>query len=380
MHRKAGIATFLALSLALMAAAPLVNLRDDNVRTYARRLLAERNYPRLQRLLFNADFLVAEFSALTWRTGLSTSPAKVVVGQDGWLFLGDAYGDNVSQHRFGEQPGDPALAARIATNLLAWQAWLRAQGVQGFALVIGSDKHHIYREALPHWADLGRPPRIRSLLDGPARALIADPAPALRQASAQGPVPTYYRSDTHWNLYGAALSLDALRQTLAGQGVALRWPTASPPAIEHVGSRIGGDLGRFLYIQERLEEPEPHPAVTNREAIDGSDIRVLETGERLEPGAFGQLQFPRHTVRVVTPGALNPLKVLWLRDSFGIAQSPLMAAAFRETIQLHWGTGFENGAQRLVELVRQQRPDLVVLTVVERGLLSDVFLTPPPQD
>ncbi|MBU4520005.1 MAG: hypothetical protein KJ677_11375, partial [Gammaproteobacteria bacterium] len=61
-------------------------------------------------------------------------------------------------------------------------------------------------------------------------------------------------------------------------------------------------------------------------------------------------------------------------------QSPLMAANFRETIQLHWGRALGKQARLFVDLVREQKPDLVVITVVERSLPSNLFLVPPPQE
>lgn len=379
MKHKAAIKVFLACSLALVLAVPAVNLSKVSARAHAQRLISQKKTDLLVQLLFNSDVLMARFSALTWRTGLSNSPTNVVVGQEGWMFLGDGHENNTSAQRFGESVKDARLARDMGQNLLAWNRWLRAQGVKAFAVVIGADKHRIYNDHLPDWANLQRTARSRALLDGPARPLIADPAPALRQLSGDDAPHTYYRSDTHWNMWGAAISMETLRQTLTQQGLSLNWALTSPPTIDHTGTRIGGDLASFLRIQATLTEQEPHPALLNRDAIK-SDVRELDTGNPLKAGDFGRLQYPGHTVQVVTEGAANDLKVLWLRDSFGIAQSPLMAANFRETIQLHWGRALDEQARLFVDLVRQQKPDVVVITVVERVLPANLFLVPPPQE
>lgn len=379
MKHKTAVKVFLSISFALVLTVPAVNLSNESARAYAQRLYAQKKTDRLVQHLFNGDFLMAQFSALTWRTGLSTNSAKVVVGREGWLYLGDGHDNNTSAQRFGESANDAQLARDMGQNLLAWNHWLRAQGVQGFAVVVGTDKHRIYSRHLPEWANLQRPARIRGLLAGPARSLIADPAPALRRLSTNEAPHTYYPSNTHWNMWGAAISLETLRQTLTQQGLNLNWALPSPPAIDHTGIRNGGDLASLLRIQDTLTEQEPHPVLLNREAIK-SDVQELGTGKTLSAGDFGQLQYPGHTVRVVTQGATNDLKVLWLRDSFGIAQSPLMAANFREIIQLHWGRALGDQARMFVDLVHQHKPDLVVMTVVERVMPADLFLVPPPQD
>jgi alginate O-acetyltransferase complex protein AlgJ len=376
---KAAVWSFIGITLLLVLSLPVINLRSEPARAYAQRLIKQKNTDRLVRLLFNGDFLEAELSRVLWKTGLSINPEKVVVGERRWLYLGDGYDLNTSAQGFGESDRDALMGQAMGRTLMDWDRWLKAQGVKGFVLVVGPDKHRIYRRHLPQWVDLQRPPRIRTLLSSGAGHLIADPTAELIRRSEDDRVHTYYRSDTHWNMWGAALSLESLRQTLERQGVALSWAMPQPPAIDHTGTRIGGDLASFLRIQHTVREQEPHPLILNREAIR-SDIRELGTGRPLPAGDFGQVQYPGHTVRVVTEGAANSLKVLWLRDSFGIAQSPMMAANFRETIQLHWGRALADQARLFVELVQDERPDLVVMTVVERVMPEALFLTPPPQD
>ena len=377
MRPRTAVRLFLVTALIPLLALPAYNLREEAARTYAKRLLDERKTARLQQQLFNVDFLVGAWSALTWRSGLSTDPQKAIVGYDGWLFMGDRYANNLSAQRLAETPGDIERAAGIGHNLLAWDRWLRNRGVKGFVLQIGPDKHRVHAEQLPDWARLGRPPRVELLTNGVARRLISDPALALmRVAQSELPGP-YYKTDSHWNLWGAATAMAELRQALNAQGVEVLAALPEPPKVERVDTRPGGDLSAFLRIQQAIEEQEPIPRGLTSPLRD-SDIRNLETQAVVQPASFGQLQFPRLTLRVVTPGAANPLKVLWLRDSFGSALSPFFAAYFHETIQLHWSYAFNKNAERLVELIQTHQPDLVVITLVERVALAELLLTPPP--
>ena len=74
------------------------------------------------------------------------------------------------------------------------------------------------------------------------------------------------------------------------------------------------------------------------------------------------------------------MKVLWLRDSFGSAQAPSVYATFSEVVQTHWQVALAKKAAPLVAMVKTHQPDIVLLTVVERAVLSELLLTPPPKD
>ena len=379
MNHRSAVGLFIGTSLALLLAIPTVNLSDRKIRQQVWALAMERDAVKLKNILFNRDWLDSLQSRAALPFGISTNPAAVIVGTDGWLFLGDQENRNTSAQRYGESDRDARIALEMGHNLLAWEAWLHAQGVRGVAWVIGPDKHRIYNEHLPRWIDLGRPARIRGFVDGPAKHLIADPTDPLKALSTGDGPPTYYPSDTHWNMWGAAIGMEALRSTLRGQGLDLNWALATPPAIASVDDRAGGDLARFLHMEDATRDPEPHP-ISLAPMPPQSDIREWGTDRFLQADALGQLQYPGKIVRVITPDAANDLKVLWVRDSFGIAQSPLMAVNFKETVQVHWQAAFTEDAQLLIKLVQEQRPDLVVLTVVERVMPYWLFSTPPPKD
>jgi len=75
------------------------------------------------------------------------------------------------------------------------------------------------------------------------------------------------------------------------------------------------------------------------------------------------------------PCTLNGKKVLWLRDSFGTAMAPFMAATFSETLQIHYETADTALLARLVETFK---PDYVFVTVVERAARRKRFGSVPP--
>jgi alginate O-acetyltransferase complex protein AlgJ len=379
MKHKAAVGVFLCLALLPLVLVPAFNLTGEPARLYAQKLVKERKIDRLRGLLYNADFLEAGVSRLTWRLGWSVDPSKAVVGREGWMYLGDRFANGISSHRKGATDADHALAQRISDNLLGWERWLKAQGVQGFALMIGPDKPRIYATHLPGWVSLVGVPRIRGLVSGSAQRVVSDPGPELMRMSTQAATPTYYRTDSHWNPWGGAISLNALKRTLHGQGVTLDWPFSDPPAILQTHGGEGGDLARFLRIQASIHEQAPMPLLRNQGALS-SELRDTATGELLKADPKAALLFPRQIVKVTSRGAANDKKVLWLRDSFGSAQAPSVYATFSEVVQTHWQVALAKKAAPLVAMVKTHQPDIVLMTVVERAALSELFLTPPPKD
>jgi alginate O-acetyltransferase complex protein AlgJ len=379
MKHKAAVAVFLCLALLPLVLVPAYNLTGEPARTYAQKLWKERKLVRLRGLLYNADFLEAGLSRLAWRMGWSVDPSKAVVGREGWMYLGDRFAQGLSTHRRGASEADHALARGISDNLLGWERWLKAQGVRGFALMIGPDKPRIYAKHLPGWVSLVEVPRIQGLVSGSAQHLVSDPAPDLVRMSTHAATPTYYRTDSHWNPWGGAISLNALKRTLQGQGLDLVWPMSDPAAILETHDGEGGDLARFLRIQSTIRERVPMPQLHTADK-PGSEFRDTATGELLLADHQAALQFPRQIVKVTSQGAANAMKVLWLRDSFGSAQGPTVYATFNEVVQTHWQVALADKGAKLIAMVKTHQPDIVLMTVVERAALSELFLTPPPKD
>ena len=101
----------------------------------------------------------------------------------------------------------------------------------------------------------------------------------------------------------------------------------------------------------------------------------FETGNLLMSGGNPQIEAPRHPLLVKSKYALNQKRVLWLRDSFGVAISPYMAATFAETLQLHYALA---NPVLFAQLVDTYKPDYVFITVVERDARSKWFENLPP--
>lgn len=100
----------------------------------------------------------------------------------------------------------------------------------------------------------------------------------------------------------------------------------------------------------------------------GNTLRVSDTSDRQEDMSKQLI--------VHTSNALNDKKVLWLRDSFGVALYPYMNATFSTIMQQHYQDVLTN-PEYMKKLITEFKPDLVIITVIERNSLSEYFENAP---
>jgi alginate O-acetyltransferase complex protein AlgJ len=325
-------------------------------------------------VLYNLDFALPRLGLLLYRRGISLDPEETVVGKDGWLFLGDKYQKTLSVHRRAPQPADAAQSRRIDAAQREWDAFYRAQGVQSYQVVVGADKGGIYPEYLPDWA---RPaPRTPTdyLIETVPESIYVDTRPALRAARSRYLLPLYYRTDTHWNDLGGWVAFQAFAQVAARRVPGLRWPKPDEVRPKEVVPWPGGDLANFLRIGALVHDENVSMRVLRDEGLEIERIDY-RTGKLIARTPNVPLPAPRKLILVRSPNALNDKRVLWLRDSFGNAMSPYMAATFKDVVQVHFG---EMSPIALARLVGRYRPDFVFVTVVERDARQGWFEQRPP--
>lgn len=360
-----------------MAAVPLQNLVQRGPSALLQQALSGRGLSGLREALFNLDQLSLLWAKVVQPLGVSTDPRQVIIGRDSWLYLGDKYVATLTATRTGLTQRDAARAQEISESMMDWNGWLSRHGVSAFRIMIGPNKDSVHPEGLPSWATPRQPAKAQALADGSAGSLYVDLRDGLRKHAMQETEPLYYRTDTHWNALGAANALRLFAASLDSADLGLKWPTDGGIQIVRVDSRKGGDLARFLRMQDSLLDREP---VINLPLAVELDTTVTdgETNELVRSGGNEAVDYPKQTVLVNAPKALNQRRVLWVRDSFGTGLSPYMAATFDEVVQLHYDTAFADEGQKLAMIVRMWKPDFVFITVVERAALSELFLARPP--
>jgi len=275
--------------------------------------------------------------------GESPLPEKVVVGKDGWFYLGNSYNRVVDQHR-GLLPLSPDSARYIARHLQQQQAVMAQQNAL-FVVLIAPDSHTIYPEYLP---DNLQPAPGPTRLDVLSRAVAATRVPfvdirdTLRAAKRDQFV--YYQTDTHWNDYGtmigSAVLIDRIRQVRPGPRLQLsHFQISKEPGG-------GGDLVTMLTVQQERKDEVFYVIVPK------AGVAARQTATVPNPASG----FP--STRFSGPGTG---KLLFIGDSFSHSMMPFLATSFRESY-------FVRSSHLDPALVAAEKPDVVVFEVVERNL------------
>lgn len=321
------------------------------------------------------DFVSRWLAIALYPLGISTDPKQVIIGRDGWLYLGDMHAQTVSVDRRPPTAAEIELGKQIGAATDAWDAYLSSKGVKLFRVMIGPNKGTIYPEHMPGWAKPASPNATDALFAGTSKMLYIDLRTALLEAKASQSHDLYYKTDSHWNFLGAGFAFRAFAQQVGSAAPDLRWPSNSAYDFTRSIPHEGGDLANFLRLSANLSDSVP--------MIHALDLPVettqsdFDTKQIIHQGGNSMIGAPAKPLLVKSVGALNNKKVLWLRDSFGGGMSPLMAATFSDVLQLHWREAIKPGG-RFVQLVEKWKPDYVFLTVVERDSKEGDFAVFPP--
>lgn len=205
---------------------------------------------------------------------LHESPVRdVLIGDDGWLFYA-GYGDGADLTDFlGRFPVDEGAVRNHLVALGARSERLAARGVT-YLFVAAPNKQTVYPEHVP----LRRHGPVTTQLDRFAAAVPPSfPFLDLRVAFARGRErhELFYRTDTHWNEYGAFLAFQEVLARLATLRPGV--PTFDEADIRfEERPRAGGDLAEMLAMEDVWRDVER--SWTWR-ALPRSPLRVVLVGD-----------------------------------------------------------------------------------------------------
>jgi alginate O-acetyltransferase complex protein AlgJ len=296
--------------------------------------------------------------------GVSPNP-DVIIGRDGWLFY--------SEKR--------ALAyyrrVKLFTNaeLAQWQQALEkrrdelAQHGSRYLMVIAPNKDTIYPEFMP--AEItrinaeSRMDQLVNYLQTHSDIDILDLRPALTAAKANQLV--YYRTDTHWNQFGALIAYQEIIKRLAGW-----FPQLQPLPFELTrakNNRPGGDLTGMINLRSQFSEENTEitaPTLTAQPSfalIPLSFIAPRETPAWQRPVATERKDNSLPTAVVIG-------------DSFGLTLQPFLSEHFKR-IAYYIDYGLDQ--ETLSQILEQEQPDVVIHEFAERRFQEQMpyFLQTP---
>ncbi|GAB3500268.1 hypothetical protein GCM10027341_25220 [Spirosoma knui] len=276
--------------------------------------------------------------------GESPLPEKVVVGKNGWFYLGNSYNNVMDQHR-GLQPLSADSARVIANHLQLRQQELARQGIRLYVF-IAPDSHTIYPEHLPDQLQVSAEP---TRLDVLKKAIVQQGLPLIDVRdtlwAAKRNHVVYNQTDTHWNDYGTLIGCASLINYILRDEPSVPAMRLSDFQIQKQRG-IGGDLVRMLTVQDDMKDPVYY-------FIKPVAARTARQTETVPNPAFG---FP--STRYVGSGTK---KLLFIGDSFSHSMMQLLPGYFRESF-------FVRDNKLATTLVQTEKPDLVVIEVVERNI------------
>jgi hypothetical protein len=330
--------------------------------------------------LYNFDFAIPLIQFPLSRLSVSLSPEKVVIGKNGWFYLGDFYQETITRHRYGASPEQITQAGQVLSAMKSWNSWFKSEGVACFRVMICPDKSTIYPEFMPDWARkvTSNPEPIDLIVGQSPGGLISTAKDDLVSAKSARHEVVYYKTDTHWNRPGAWIGYKAFFSDMRrdGCGGDLRFLDDSQVSFSS-SKRGGGDLPRMLGLDKTLQDDELTLNLSTTVPVETEQIDY-DTGRSLRSGGNPEVKYiqMQRLVLVRSRGALNQKRVLWFRDSFGTPLSSLMTATFSETLQVDHSI-LENHAE-VARIVKSFHPDYVFVTIVERNILLSIFTEPAP--
>ncbi|MFC3194785.1 hypothetical protein ACFODZ_11095 [Marinicella sediminis] len=350
------ILTFLVTAGLTIAAIPLSNLYRDG-------------WQSSRQDWFRADHAEAWLNVLVY--GLfdrSMVPDKVVVGKNGFLFLGNQYGHLIykTQNIFPYASSEvPAWGGQVK----ALQHWYARQGIP-IVLAMVPNKHSVYAEHLPEWIVPDRPGLSDNLVEEATKqnVQLLDLRQSLSSAKAGRTDLLYWKTDSHWNLRGAEIGFSAIMQAVEQlTGWSVQLPVVSVTEFPLAAM----DLARIMKIDHLLPDDielgQQYGTAQYASFCAGKIVLPDLVLDPCEQQSFVHLSVNTAAQYVINDQALNQQKVLLLADSFSMQNAHLYQRSFQTIWAVHYDQLY---GEQLARFISLYQPDLVIYQVVERSIFQ----------
>ena len=274
---------------------------------------------------------------------------RAFVGRDGWLYF--TGNDSLVDMR-GISPYTEAELRNDVEQINARGQLLAVRGIR-YGFVVFPDKHTVYPQFLPRGVYAGFEHRRLNALDTAVaqtgRDYYFDATDALRRDAARSPFRLYYKSDTHWNPWGAYLGYEAW-VAASGRQLNLRPFDYRFDQFRTARQSLRGDLSKISGYYPH--DPNIYPPA-------GAGCQSAEPWS-VSNGMLHRLNTIARHMRTADCGGNGTALVL--HDSFLDSIERYVTANFKRS-RLIWNYPAD---QDFGWLVDQLHPDTVVIERVER--------------
>ncbi len=267
--------------------------------------------------------------------------ARVIRGDDGFLFLADAIDTACSPH---------APVAETVANLDRLATIIERSGREMVAMV-APDKSTVHPQLLPD--DLATFDCFEQYTEDLWTSLSAADIPGyhdlralLQRESSTTREPLYLRKDSHWDSRGSLAMVQMLVDSLA-PGL---W---NPDDVEYIG--LGAYTGDLTGMQGNPEVDQAPMYALSRESVVAEETEVLDD---IEGGPNRRFKNNGPEGRLISGRS-----VLFL-DSFGLVALPQLVPYFEDLTVIRL-VDFPTESERFISLIGES--DRVIVLTVERG-------------
>lgn len=306
--------------------------------------------------------IIAFRNSILLNTFKSSCTNNVRVGQKDWLFFLDK---NSSSEALGLSPFTDKELDLWCRGIESRHEKLKKRGIH-FVVLVGPNKEEIHPEFLSAFIrrqakGLSRLEQLTAELKRRGIVHVVDARENLLNRKERDPL--YFRTDTHWNARGSFYTYQKVLQNIGSyfpKLVPLSWQETRAVGMEgenaDQSNSAEGDLTRMLGLSDKSESLEIRfpDNCQWRFASDNqtdSKARALPLKDQFQP--------------INTLSNTDGPKLLMIRDSYAIALVPLLAQHFSGATFV-WQRGLP------MDLVEQQKPDIVVWEFVQRALYEDL--------
>ena len=317
------------------------------------------------RLVYRTDLVRARNLLLV--KAFTVSPSNgVLVGKKDWLYY-MLDGDDATMRN--ARPFSSEELAEWTSALEQRRQWLEHRGIK-YCFVLAPSKCTIYPEFLPdaytRINEKSRCDQLVAYLKEHSKLDVLDLRQFLISQKPQGQL--YLRTDTHWNKLGAMLATTAIIDHLRPQlpslhpSLGTKEYSVTPRPVEH------GDLVRLMGIDGYMPEVAP---LLSRAGGEGWKLSHHPPQPTQDPkDAYKPL-----ATQCVPDNSKLPRAVI-IGDSFSVPMCAYLAPNFSR-VYLDRDTHSQKESRFLADVIKEEKPDVVLQELTERKLMLPAPVNPP---
>jgi alginate O-acetyltransferase complex protein AlgJ len=302
--------------------------------------------------------LVGMKSKIGLMLGMSNFSEKVVIGKNGFLFLGNAHDRVIDQVR-GKKKFSKKKLSDWQKAFQQKKEYLLKKGIPLY-IAIAPNKHSIYPEYLPDNIKPSSTNELQQIIGSNVGLDIINLEDALLREKKKWGNLLYHKTDTHWNVIGSYLGYCDIVRRLQLKLSDLKVLNIEQRDFSSVPSKQGGDLACMLNVAGAVDDPVISFKTNNQ--WSENLIKMNFDGDTL-PVTFLQHIGAFEQCVIINPD--RPYTLLLLKDSFSSWMVPYLNQTFGRVVYCHYA---QTAGIELTKLVEKYKPDAVLYEVVERNI------------